>query len=167
LTLEALAADVDAFVPGRTLDDNAHVLLRYAGGAKGILWCSQVAVGEENGLKLRVYGTKGGLEWAQEDPNYLEVSMLGEPRRRVTRSGAGAGAAAARVTRIPSGHPEGYLEGFANIYAEAAAAINAKKAGVAVPSDIIYPTVHDGVRGVAFVEACVASSRRNGAWVKV
>jgi len=167
LAVETLAADVHAFVPGRTLDDNAHVLLRYAGGAKGMLWCSQVAVGKENGLKLRVYGTKGGLEWAQEDPNYLEISMLGEPRRRVTRSGAGAGAAAARVTRIPSGHPEGYLEGFANIYAEAAAAINAKKAGVPVDPQVVYPTVREGVRGVAFVEACVASSRRNGAWVKV
>jgi predicted dehydrogenase len=167
LTLEALAADVHKFVPGRELDDNAHVLLRYAGGAKGMLWCSQVAVGKENGLKLRVYGTKGGLEWAQEDPNYLEVSKLGEPRRRVTRGGAGAGGDAARVTRIPSGHPEGYLEGFANIYSEAAAAINARKSGLLLDAKVVYPTVHDGVRGVKFVEACVASSRRNGAWIKV
>jgi predicted dehydrogenase len=167
LALEALAADVHTFVRGRKLDDNAHVLLRYEGGAKGMLWCSQVAVGQENGLKLRVYGTKGGLEWAQEDPNYLYWSKLGEPRRRITRSGAGAGADAARVTRIPSGHPEGYLEAFANLYSEAAAAIVAKKAGKRVDSKIVYPSVDDGVRGVAFVEACVASSRRNGAWVKV
>jgi predicted dehydrogenase len=167
LALEALAADVHTFVPGRRLDDNAHVLLRYAGGAKGLLWCSQVAVGQENGLKLRVYGTRGGLEWAQEDPNYLEVAELGAPRRRVTRSGAGAGADAARVTRIPSGHPEGYLEAFATIYSEAAAAINAKKAGATVDARVVYPTVQDGVKGVAFVAACVASSRRNGAWVKV
>lgn len=167
LTLESLAADVHAFVPGRKLDDNAHVLLRFAGGAKGMLWCSQVAVGQENGLKLRVYGTKGGIEWAQEDPNHLVVARLGEPGRRVTRSGAGAGAAAARVTRIPAGHPEGYLEAFANLYAEAAAAINARKARTPVDPNVLYPTVHDGVRGVAFVEACVASSRRNGAWVKV
>ena len=166
LTLEALAADVHTFVKGRKLDDNAHVLLRYKGGAKGVLWCSQVAAGQENGLKLRIYGTKGGLEWAQEDPNYLAWSKLGEPRQRITRSGAGAGAQAARVTRIPSGHPEGYLEGFANIYAEAAAAVNAKKAGRRIDSNVTYPTVHDGVKGVAFVEACVASSRRNGAWVK-
>jgi predicted dehydrogenase len=167
LTLEAVAADVHTFVKGRKLDDNAHVLLRYKGGAKGMLWCSQVAVGQENGLRLRVYGTKGGLEWAQEDPNYLYWSNLGEPRRRITRSGAGAGAEAARVTRIPSGHPEGYLEGFGNVYSEAAAAINAKKAGKPVDPHVIYPTVHDGVQGVAFVEACVASSRRNGAWVRV
>jgi predicted dehydrogenase len=167
LTLEAVSADVHTFVPGRKLDDNAHVLLRYQGGAKGMLWCSQVAVGQENGLKLRVYGTKGGLEWAQEDPNYLYWSNLGEPPRRITRSGAGANAEAARVTRIPSGHPEGYLEAFANLYSEAAAAINAKKAGKSVDSRVVYPTVDDGVKGVAFVEACVASSRRNGAWVKV
>jgi predicted dehydrogenase len=167
LTVETLAADVHTFVKGRSLDDNAHVLLRYGGGAKGMLWCSQVAVGQENGLKLRVYGTKGGLEWAQEDPNYLYCARLGEPRRRVTRSGAGAGGDAARVSRTPSGHPEGYLEGFANIYSEAAAAINARKAGAPVDPKVLYPTVHDGVRGVAFVEACVASSRRNGAWVKV
>jgi predicted dehydrogenase len=167
LTLEALAADVHTFVKGRKLDDNAHVLLRYRGGAKGMLWCSQVAVGQENGLKLRVYGTKGGLEWAQEDPNHLECSKLGEPRRRVTRAGAAVGAAAARVSRTPSGHPEGYLEGFANIYSEAAAAINAKKSGARVDRNVLYPTVHDGVKGVAFVEACVASSRRNGAWIKV
>lgn len=167
LTLEALAADVHTFVKGRKLDDNAHVLLRYEGGAKGLLWCSQVAVGQENGLRLRVYGTKGGLEWAQEDPNYLYWSNLGEPRQRMTRSGAGAGADAARMTRIPSGHPEGYLEAFANIYSEAAAAINAKKAGKRVDPRVVYPTVDDGVKGVAFVEACVASSRRNGAWVKL
>jgi predicted dehydrogenase len=166
LTLESLAADVHTFVRGRKLDDNAHVLLRFNGGAKGMLWCSQVAVGQENGLKLRVYGTNGGLEWAQEDPNYLHWSKLGAPRRCVSRSGAGAGGDAARVTRIPSGHPEGYLEAFANIYSEAAAAINAKKAGTPVDPKVVYPSVHDGVRGVAFVEACVASSRRNGAWVK-
>jgi predicted dehydrogenase len=167
LELEALAADVHTFVKGRKLDDNAHVLLRYKGGAKGLLWCSQVAVGQENGLRLRVYGTKGGIEWAQEDPNYLYWSKLGEPRRRITRSGAGAGAEAARVTRIPSGHPEGYLEGFANIYSEAAAAINARKAGKPVDSRVVYPTVDDGVKGVAFVEACVASSRRKGGWVRL
>jgi predicted dehydrogenase len=166
LTLESLAADVHTFVPGRRLDDNAHVLLRYEGGAKGMLWCSQVAVGQENGLRLRVFGTKGGLEWAQEDPNYLFWTALGEPRQRLSRAGAGANAEAARLTRIPSGHPEGYLEAFANIYAEAAAAITAKKAGTPVDSRVVYPGVDDGVKGVAFVEACVASSRRNGAWVK-
>jgi predicted dehydrogenase len=167
LRLEALAADVHTFVPGRKLDDNAHVLLRFEGGAKGLLWCSQVAIGQENGLRLRVYGTRGGVEWAQEDPNYLYWSPLGGGRRRVSRAGAGAGAAAARLTRIPSGHPEGYLEAFANLYAEAAAAINAEKAGTPLDPAVRYPTVHDGVRGVAFVEACIASSRRHGAWVSM
>ncbi len=167
LKAEALAADVHTFVPGRKLDDNAHVLLRYEGGAKGMLWCSQVAVGHENGLKLRVYGTRGALEWAQEDPNHLEWSRIGEPRRRLTRSGHGAGRAAARATRIPSGHPEGYLEAFATIYSEAAAAINAKKSGAPLDAEVLYPTVHDGVRGVAFVQSCVESSRRGGAWVKL
>jgi predicted dehydrogenase len=167
LELDELSADVHTFVGGRQLDDNAHVMLRYKGGAKGMLWCSQVAPGHENGLKVRVYGTKGGLEWVQADPNYLWYTPLGQPKQLITRAGAGAGAAAARVTRIPSGHPEGYLEGFANIYLEAAHAINARKNGTAVDPAVTYPTVTDGVKGVAFVDACISSSKRNGAWVKV
>jgi predicted dehydrogenase len=172
LELDSLAADLDSFVEGRRLDDNAHVLLRFkAKGsekpAKGMLWCSQVAPGHENGLMLRVYGSKGGIEWTQRDPNYLWYTPFGEPKRLITRGGAGAGAAAGRVTRVPSGHPEGYLEAFATIYAEAARAINAVKKGKAVDPAVIYPTVDDGVKGVAFVEACVASSKKNGAWVKV
>ncbi|MCB1446816.1 MAG: Gfo/Idh/MocA family oxidoreductase [Rhizobiaceae bacterium] len=167
LDLEELAADVHTFVEGRQLDDNAHVMMRFAGGAKGMLWCSQVAAGHENGLKLRVYGTKGGIEWVQADPNYLWYTPLGKPRRLITRNGAGAGPEAGRVSRIPPGHPEGYLEGFATIYSEAAKAIIARRKGEKVGADVIYPTVRDGVKGVAFVEACIASSRRNGAWVKL
>jgi len=167
LTLDSLAADLDSFVDGRRVDDNGHVLLRFEGGAKGMLWCSQVAPGNENALKVRVYGTKGGLEWEQENPNYLWFTPFGEQKRLVTRNGAGAGVSAARVSRIPGGHPEGYLEAFATIYTEAAAAINAAKAGTAVDPAVTYPTIDDGVRGVAFVEACVASSRKDGAWVKV
>lgn len=166
LELDELAADVHTFVKGRQLDDNAHVMMRFKGGAKGMLWCSQVATGHENGLKLRVYGTKGGIEWVQADPNYLWFTELGKPRQLITRNGAGSGPAAARVSRIPSGHPEGYLEGFATIYTEAAKAIIAKRNGKKVDKDVIYPTVQDGVKGVAFVEACIASSKRNGAWVK-
>jgi predicted dehydrogenase len=166
LELEQLAADVHTFVKGRKLDDNAHVLLRFRGGAKGMLWCSQVAPGHENGLVLRVYGTRAGVRWSQESPNSLTYCALGETPRVITRSGAGAGPAAGRMSRIPAGHPEGYLEGFANIYGEAAAAILARRKGRRVPSDVLYPTVHDGVRGVAFVEACIASSRRNGAWLR-
>lgn len=165
LTLESLSADLQSFVAGRRVDDNGHVLLRFEGGARGMLWCSQVAPGNENALRLRVYGTKGGLVWAQEDPNYLWFTPLGQPKRLITRGGAGAGAAAARVTRVPSGHPEGYLEGFATIYAEAAAAIRARQAGVAPDPAVVYPTVRDGVAGVAFVDACVRSSARNAAWV--
>ncbi|WP_411196429.1 Gfo/Idh/MocA family protein [Rhizobium sp.] len=172
LELDSLAADLDSFVPGRRLDDNAHVMLRFkAKGsekpAKGMLWCSQVAPGHENGLMVRVYGSKGGLEWTQKDPNYLWYTSFGEPKRLITRGGAGSGAAAGRVSRVPSGHPEGYLEAFATIYTEAAHAINARKKGKAVDKAVVYPTVDDGVKGVAFVEACVASSKKNGAWVKV
>ena len=165
LTLESLAADLQSFVPGRRVDDNGHVLMRFAGGARGMLWCSQVAPGNENALRLRVYGTKAGLDWAQEEPNHLWHTPLGQPKRLITRGGAGSGAAAARMTRVPPGHPEGYLEGFANIYLEAAAAIRARLAGVAPGPEVIYPTVQDGVAGVAFVDACVRSSQRNGAWV--
>jgi predicted dehydrogenase len=167
LEAEELAADVHTFVPGRQLDDNAHVMLRFKGGAKGLLWCSQVAAGHENGLMVRVYGTKGGIEWVQKDPNYLWYTPLGKPKQLITRGGAGANAAAARVSRIPSGHPEGYLEGFATIYTEAAKAILAKRKGEKISADVVYPTVEDGVKGVAFVEACIASSKRNGAWTKL
>jgi predicted dehydrogenase len=167
LEIDELAADVHTFVEGRRVDDNAHVMLRFKGGAKGSLWCSQVAPGNENGLRLRVYGTKGGLRWAQEEPNYLRFAPLGSEPRLITRGGPGAGDAAGRLTRIPSGHPEGYLEGFANIYAEAAAAIIAARNGVSLDAAVLYPTVQEGVRGVAFVEACVASSNRNGHWVRL
>lgn len=167
LELESLSADIQAFVEGRQVDDNAHVMLRYKSGARGMLWCSQVAPGNENCLRLRVYGEKGGLEWAQEDPNYLWYTPLGESKRLITRNGAGAGAAAARVSRIPPGHPEGYLEGFANIYSEAAKAITAKRSEGEVDADVIYPTVQDGLLGVKFIDACVRSSAGNAQWVEI
>ncbi len=167
LEVESLAADLEAFVSGRQVDDNGHVMLRFEGGAKGMLWCSQVAPGNENALRIRVYGETGGLEWAQEDPNYLWHTPFGEPKRLITRNGAGAGDAAARMSRVPPGHPEGYLEGFANIYAEAADAIEARREGREPDSDVLYPTVMDGLRGVEFVDACVRSSARNAAWVKL
>lgn len=164
LKVERLSADLSSFVEGRELDDNANMLLRFAGGAKGMLWASQVAVGNENGLSLRVYGDKGGLEWRQEEPNRLWFTPLGEPKRLLTRGGAGANAAAAAVSRIPAGHPEGYLEGFATIYAEAAEMIHASDAGQAPPDGLALPTLADGIDGLAFIEACVASSQNDGAW---
>ena len=167
LTLESLAADLQSFVPGRRVDDNAHVMMRYHGGARGMLWCSQVASGCENGLRLRIYGTKAGIEWAQEDPNYLWVTPLGAPRYRLTRAGSGTGPEAARVSRIPPGHPEGYLEGFANIYAEAARAILSRRDGTALDSAVTFPGLKEGIEGVAFVDACVRSSKRNGAWTNL
>lgn len=162
---EALAADLASMVPGRRLDDNAHVLLRYAGGAKGMLWASQVAPGNENGLRLRIYGEKGGLEWGQEDPNRLWFTPFGQPKQLLTRNGAGADPAGQRVSRVPGGHPEGYLEAFATIYTEAARAIRARDAGEAVPEEVVYPTLKDGLAGMRFVEACVQSAKRNAAWV--
>lgn len=167
LTLQELSADLQSFVPGRRVDDNGHVLMRYTSGARGMLWCSQVASGCENGLKLRIYGTKAGIEWEQENPNYLWVTPLGAPRYRLSRGGAGTGDAAARVTRVPAGHPEGYLEGFANIYAEAARAIIARRDGVAVDAAVSFPGLKEGLEGVAFVDACVRSSGKNGAWTKL
>ncbi|MBD3666090.1 Gfo/Idh/MocA family oxidoreductase [Sulfitobacter sp. TSTF-M16] len=167
LEVESLAADLDAFVPGRQVDDNGHVMLRFEGGAKGMLWCSQVAPGNENALRIRVYGEKGGLEWAQEDPNYLWHTPFGEPKRLITRNGSGAGDAAARLSRVPPGHPEGYLEGFANIYSEAADAIEAHRAGTTPDAAVHYPTIEDGLRGVEFIDACVRSSAGNARWVKL
>jgi predicted dehydrogenase len=167
LDADSLCADLDAFVQGRRVDDNAHVLLRYPGGAKGMLWASQVAAGHENGLSLRVYGEIGSLSWRQEEPNTLWHAPLGGSVRRITRGGAGAGPAAARLTRVPAGHPEGYLEGFANLYAEAAAAIRARAAGAPVPDGVLFPTVEDGLKGVAFVDACVRSSAAGGVWVRL
>ncbi len=167
LTLDQLSCDLTSFVKGRKLDDNVNAMLRFKGGAKGMLWASQVAPGHENGLKIRVYGTKGGLEWTQADPNYLWYTPFGEPKRLITRGGAGSNASAARMTRIPSGHPEGYLEGFANIYSETAKAIRAARDGKKPPKDVTFPGIQDGIDGMAFIEACVKSSKRNAKWVKV
>jgi predicted dehydrogenase len=166
LRVEELSAELSIFVKGRKLDDNVQVMLRFKGGARGSIWTSQVAVGNENGMKLRVYGAKGGLEWKQEDPNYLWYTPYGEPKRLITRGGAGSTAAAGRVTRVPPGHPEGYLEGFANIYTEAAKAIKAKRSGKKPDKDVQFPGIADAVDGMAFIEACVKSSAKNGRWTK-
>ena len=164
LQVETLAADLQSFVPGRRVDDNAHILLRFAGGARGMLWSSQVAPGNENGLRLRVYGEKGGLEWAQEDPNYLWFTPFGEPKRLLTRAGVGASDAANAVSRTPGGHPEGYLEGFANIYTGAAAAIRAADAGQK-PDLSLLPGLDEGLSGMRFIAAAIRSSQSDAAWV--
>lgn len=167
LETDELLAQLTTFAAGRLLDDDVQILLRYKGGARGMLWASQVAVGNENGLKLRVYGTRGGLEWTQADPNYLWFTRFGEPKQLLTRAGAGAWPQAARVSRVPGGHPEGYLEGFATIYTEAARAIRAARDGARPDAEVIYPTVEDGLAGMRFIEAAVASSKAGNVWTKV
>lgn len=161
-----LAADLGHFVEGRRLDDNAHILLRYEHGARGMLWASQVAPGNENGLRLRVYGEKAGLEWSQEHPNQLRFALVGRPPQVLSRGGPSLGPAAAHATRIPAGHPEGYLEGFANLYRDLAEQIRARRTGRAPDARaLLVPTVEDGARGVKFIAAAVHSHARNGAWV--
>lgn len=165
LSVESLAADLQAFGAGRTLDDNAHVMLRFAGGARGMMWSSQVAPGNENALKLRVYGEKGGLEWSQEDPNYLWFTPHGESKRLLTRNGPGASKVSQGVSRIPAGHPEGYLEGFATIYNEAADAIRAVQSGTSGDLAMgVLPGIAAGMDGMRFINACVTSSANNAAW---
>ena len=165
LEVKELQAELTSFGEGRALDDDARMNLRYANGAKGSIWVSQVAPGNENGLRLRVYGTKGGLHWVQANPNELLFSPLGKPTQILTRGGPDSGEAAARVTRIPAGHPEGYLEGFANVYSDVALAIKAARTGKKPPKGVEFPGIADGVKGMAFIEACVRSSKANGKWV--
>ena len=167
LKLDSLCADLATMVKGRRLDDNDSILLRWKGGAKGMLWASQIAVGRENGLMLRVYGHKGGLEWKQEDPNYLWYSAYGEASRLITRAGHGSGPAAGRLTRVPAGLPEGYLEGFAALYTEIARALRARREGRPVDPEVNFPTVEDGLVGMQFIEAAVKSSKKGAVWVKV
>jgi predicted dehydrogenase len=160
-----LAADLTTFVPGRRLDDNAQMLLRMQDGARGMLWSSQVAPGNENSLRLRVYGEKAGLEWAQETPNTLVFSPLDKATHTITRGGVAASRAAAHATRIPAGHPEGYLEGFAQIYTDAAELIQAAIDGrPAAPETALLPGINEGIRGMRFITAAVASSEANAAW---
>lgn len=161
LKTQAVAADLTAFVPGRQLDDNVHIMLRFEGGGKGMLWASQVAVGNENGLKLRVYGEKGGIEWAQENPNYMWFSEFGKPRQLLTRGGPIQGEPAdAMGIRIPGGHPEGYLEAFATLYSQFAAVIRGK--GDAY--EALLPSLADGVEGLEFIMAAVNSSKNDSKW---
>ncbi len=161
-TPNSLCADLTSFVVGRKLDDNASILLRYASGAKGQFWVSQVAVGNENRLQCRVFGTKGALEWSQEDPNRLWLSRAGQPRAMLTRAGVGATYGNSHSARVPPGHPEGFLEAFGNIYRSAAEVIRGSDAG-----KIAYPTIEDGLNGLYFIDACIRSNQAGNGWVDV
>ena len=155
----ALAADLHSFVNGRQVDDNAQIMLRFASGARGNIWASQVAVGCENNLRMRLYGDKGSLDWSQENPNEMIFARLGAPRQILTRGGAGLGEGADRWTRIPPGHPEGYLEGFANLYQDIARQLCGEATDVAIPS------ITAGMDGMWFINACQESAKANAAWV--
>ena len=165
--LTELCADISSFVKGRKNDDNAHVLLRYENGVKGMLWSSQVAPGNENALKIRIYGDKGGLEWEQENPNYLVVDIFGKAKKIIRRAGNETIDIAGRVTRIPPGHPEGYLEGFANIYSDFAKQIIAHKKGEKIDKNLLLvPSIEDGLKGVRFISTVVESGLGGSKWLK-
>ncbi|WP_075791724.1 Gfo/Idh/MocA family protein [Massilia putida] len=165
--VESLCAQLNTFVPGRAIDDDVQVLLRYAGGARGILWASQVAPGHANDLRIRVFGSKGGIEWRQQQPNELLWTPLGEPTRILERGGPGTYPAARRLSRVPAGHTEGYIDAFAALYAEVARHLLARRGGSAQPDlgEAWFPTIADGLRGVLFIETVQASSCEGGAWL--
>ena len=167
LEVEELSSDIHTFVKGRLLDDNAQIMLRFKGNAKGSIWSSQVAVGNENNLKIRIYGEHAGIEWKQEDPNYLYFTKFGLPTQKITRGGSGASDEANQVTRIPPGHPEGYLEGFANIYSDVSKELFAKINNQNYDnSNNCYPTISDGIEGMKFIEAVLESSKNNSKWTR-
>ena len=164
---EQILAEATIFVPGRRVDDNVQILLRYGNGARGALWASQVAPGNDNGLRLRIFGEKGGLDWRQEQPNLLTWSPLGDAPRLIRRGTTSMNAAGQRVNRIPAGHPEGYLEAFATIYSEAATAIAARRTASPPDPALTFPTIEDGFAGVAMVDAVLRSSAAGAVWVPV
>ncbi len=165
LELEAICADLTSFVPGRKLDDDGNLLMRFTNGAKGVMIASQIQVGGENDIRIRVFGTKGGIEWHQENPNYLEFNPLGGVRQILTRGADYLCDAAKKAIRIPAGHPEAFLEAFANLYVGVAEAIRAKKSGVALTAlEGDFPTVVDGARGVHFIEKTVLSAASLEKW---
>ena len=164
--ITALCADKSTFLPDRQLDEDVNALLRFAGGGKGVLSISQVATGEENGLTLRIYASEGALKWSQENPNYLEFNRYGEPRQVLSRGQGYLSDDAAGATRIPTGHPEGYLEAFATIYDGVVEAIRSHIDGVPMKTaDYNFPTVHDGVRGMQFIYKTVESCNEGSTWV--
>lgn len=168
LPIDEVCADLHTYVKGRPLDDDGNVLLRFRGGATGILWASQIAVAEENGLNIRVYGEKGGLEWRQEEPNTLLAKWIDKPRQVLRTNTPYVGKRANANVRIPAGHPEGYLEAFANVYNNFAEALARALSGRRIDETACdYPNVHDGVRGMAFLDAVVKSARRGAKWTRI
>ncbi len=165
LEMESLCADIHTFVPGRVLEDDASMLIRYRGGARGILHCSQISVGEENDFNIRVYGAAGALAWGQQNPNYLRFLSNDGPERVYKRGNPYLAEAARRNTRIPAGHPEAFLEAFANIYVNVAHAIEAHRTGAEVDDlTMDFPTVQDGATGVHFIHTVIESGKKR-AWV--
>ncbi len=163
-TADQLSAETSSFVPGRRLDDDVQIRLRWASGARGQLWASQVAIGAANGLRLRVYGEDAALDWSQELPDLLQFTKLGEAPQVLRRGGPGLSAVAQAATRIPAGHPEGYLEGFAQIYADAADLISAHQQGATQPATML-PGIEDGLDGMRFIDAALRSAAADGAWI--
>ncbi len=166
LGIESLCARLDRFGTGRPLDDNATVMVNYKGGARGVYWSSQIAAGHDNALRLRVYGTKGAVEWFQETPNTARVSFLDRPTGTISRGRDPMSPRAQSLSRLPSGHPEGYFECLANVYSTFIAALAKKLRGQPLAAaDLDFPSVDDGVRGVRYIETCVESSAKGAAWV--
>jgi predicted dehydrogenase len=166
--IDSLCARLDRFGPGRPLDDNATIMLNYKGGAKGVYWSSQIAAGHDNALRLRVYGTKGAVEWFQETPNTARVSFLDRPTETLSRGRDPMWPRGQSLSRLPSGHPEGYFESFANVYTTFITALAKKLRGAPLAGDDLdFPNVDDGVRGVRFIEKCVESSAKGAVWVKM
>jgi predicted dehydrogenase len=168
LEIESLCARLDRFGPNRPLDDNATVLANYKGGARGVYWTSQIAAGHDNALRLRIYGTKGAVEWFQETPNSARVSFLDRPTGTISRGRDPMGPRGQSLSRLPSGHPEGYFECFANVYSTFITALSKKLRGEPLTGDDLdFPNVDDGVRGVRFIGKCVESSAKGAIWLEM
>jgi len=166
LKIDSVCADLTSFIVGRKLDDDANMLIRFKGGAKGIIYASQISVGEGNGFKIRVYGTKGAIEWEQESPNELILKYPNKPHQVLKAGWDYLSQTAKSNTRLPAGHPEGFIEAFANIYVEAAKVISDEITGKRLKKNYDLPTIDDGVLGMAFIDTCIKSSRSNQKWTK-
>jgi predicted dehydrogenase len=168
LKIKSLCANLDTFVEGRELDDNAEILLKFENNATGIFWCSQIAIGHDNDLKIRIYGDKGSLEWEQENPNQLKFTKLNGNTQIISRGSTALHPKAQTYSRLPSGHPEGYFEAMSNIYSSIYRYLLKKKAGERIESkDLDFPTGKEGLNGVIFVNKCVESSKNFNSWVEL